>query len=223
MVGFVLRRRFARPALSQAATILLLYSAPHFAPAGCITYDLIDYQVDLNGQQQQNGWTISGTITTDGALGDLHIDDILAWSWSATPPTGPPAISESWSHSDGFYTGLLFEVDGLFATAQSLSIPGDGDGLKIGDNNGSGDVFLSWLNVNGDRDIVYQGKMGAEDGFGWYTRPSNAIWQNDYQIATLAPGSNGAVPEPSSIIIWSGLATVAVFLRFHRRMHWMPG
>jgi hypothetical protein len=196
VVGFVLRRCFARAALFQAAAILLIYSSPHLARADII-YNLIDYPAD------QNGWSISGTITTDGMTGYLTSNDILAWTWTATD--GTSTISRS-------SPGSLFEVVGLLATPQSLSIPDEDDKLKIGNNDSGGNVFLLWQNVDGSHDVIYQGQMGPEAGFGWFTRPSNAIWQNDYQIANLTPGSSSAVPEPSSIIIWSGLASLGILI-----------
>lgn len=206
MVGFILRRSFARTALLTAAAVVALFSSPDLAHSGYITYDLVDYQ-----PAELGGWTVTGWIETNGTLGSLTKDEIVAWYWSATPGTDT-ADTVYASSSD---TGLFFEVQGLYATATSLSIPlGDdnvGDLLKIG-TVGNG-AFLLWEN-NDSTDITYQGHMNLGEQFAWTTT-------TEQPIATLEPGSGGAVPEPSSIMIWSGLASVAVFCRHLRRMRSM--
>ncbi len=61
-----------------AMTLFTLLTLPPAVLAGSITYDL-----EIN-PYLTNGWTLSGTITTDGALGPLQSPDILSWSWTAT-------------------------------------------------------------------------------------------------------------------------------------------
>ena len=45
--------------------------------AGSITYSLIDY-----GNYHENGYTLHGSITTDGKMGQLSPTDITAWNIS---------------------------------------------------------------------------------------------------------------------------------------------
>ena len=48
------------------------------ARAVSLTYDLIDYAAN------QNGWTLSGSITTDGIFGSPAPSDIVSWNWIVT-------------------------------------------------------------------------------------------------------------------------------------------
>jgi hypothetical protein len=43
-----------------------------------ITYNLVDYS------SLENGWTLSGTITTDGTIGALAASDITSWTFTIT-------------------------------------------------------------------------------------------------------------------------------------------
>lgn len=52
------------------------------ASAGSITYDLVNYP------DVQDGNTLSGTITTDGAIGNLQMSDITAWSVTISQGAG---------------------------------------------------------------------------------------------------------------------------------------
>ena len=66
--------------LATAAIAILL--VPHLSQAGQITYLIQNYAAD------QNGSTLSGSVTTDGNLGTLTSADIVAWTWTVTPPVG---------------------------------------------------------------------------------------------------------------------------------------
>jgi len=56
-----------------AATLCLLLAVPG-TRAGQIIYDIRNYPLD------QQGHTVSGTITTDGLIGQLAASDIKSWS-----------------------------------------------------------------------------------------------------------------------------------------------
>jgi len=56
------------------ATLCLLLVVPPTTRAGQIIYDIQNYPAD------QNGHTVSGTITTDGITGQLAQADILSWT-----------------------------------------------------------------------------------------------------------------------------------------------
>ena len=62
----------------RAMTLFTLLTLPQAVLAGSITYDIVNYP-DL-----QNGWTLSGTITTDATMGPITQLDITSWTWSIT-------------------------------------------------------------------------------------------------------------------------------------------
>ena len=66
------------------ATSLLLITAVSYsgAQAGSITYQINDYPA------VENGFKISGSITTDGTIGALSQSDITAWTWTLSDSTG---------------------------------------------------------------------------------------------------------------------------------------
>ena len=62
----------------QVAMLLTLLTLPPavLANASHITYSI------LNSPELQNGWTLSGTITTDGTIGQIQGSNILSWTWT---------------------------------------------------------------------------------------------------------------------------------------------
>jgi hypothetical protein len=75
-----------RLALTVAAAVAWLSCATAFAEP--ITYNIVNYPLD------QNEWTLSGSITTDGTmgnetLGSLNAANIIAWSYTITNPSLP--------------------------------------------------------------------------------------------------------------------------------------
>jgi hypothetical protein len=57
--------------------LFTLLTLPQAVMAGSVTYNLVSYP-DL-----QNGWTLSGTIATEGTTaGTIQPPNITSWSWS---------------------------------------------------------------------------------------------------------------------------------------------
>jgi len=54
----------------------------------------IVYQIQIYADLQ-NGYTLSGTITTDGTIGTLTSADVTAWSFSVSGPTDYAGTSQS--------------------------------------------------------------------------------------------------------------------------------
>ena len=77
-----------RHCISVVTTIVLIVSA-NIAEAGAITYAIENYPAD------QEGYTFSGTITTDGVIGGLASSDIVSWSWTISYPGEPPVTFSS--------------------------------------------------------------------------------------------------------------------------------
>ena len=67
-----------RTALAVALGLFLavLVAAVSNAWANDITYSIDNYPAD------QNGWTITGTITTDGTIGPLVSNNVISWAWT---------------------------------------------------------------------------------------------------------------------------------------------
>ena len=203
MVGFVLRRFSARAAICTAAVMALLCSSPRLATADII-YKLLDYpaeQIDHEGDP----WSISGTIVTYDMTGFLSGSDIKSWYWTATNLTTLEEV-----HADssvGLPEPDYFSADGL-----SLTIPDDGGSLKLANETASGElIYLSWKNPGAE--VTYEAQLLSAETTDWSTTPASEI------IAIRAPGSGSVVPEPSSILIWSGLVSVGAFFgqRANRR------
>ena len=90
------------------AALATLFVVPHIAEAGLITYSIQNYPAD------QEGSTLSGSITTDGNLGILTATDIISWTWTISHPD-LPSVTESGS--------AVFLIQGLIATGQDLVSP----------------------------------------------------------------------------------------------------
>ena len=84
-----------------AASLIVLLAFPLLCDAGTITYSIQNYPSD------QNQASLSGTITTDGTIGDLAASDILSWSWTITPIGGAPYTLSSSDAGDTNVDGSL--------------------------------------------------------------------------------------------------------------------
>jgi hypothetical protein len=96
--------------LALFALLSLILSLCPFASlrAGPITYDLNNYP------DQQNGWTLSGTITTDGTIGTLTYNNIMAWNFTETKGTTVYGLSSTQRNH--------FIIDHLTATSTQLTL-----------------------------------------------------------------------------------------------------
>ena len=103
------------------AESFLTFGCGDDSEGGSITYHIENYAV------LQNGYTLSGTITTDGMIGTLTDADITAWSFSVTGPTSYPIdVPQS--------PGATVVVVNLTATA---SAPHIGPSRPIGPTRGN--------------------------------------------------------------------------------------
>lgn len=90
----------------------------YVAQASETTYYLVSYPT------AQGGYALTGTITTDGTLGNLSSSNIISWSWQA---------GGIWSGSSANPAGQAF-IDGtVFATSGSIYLPSGSAGI-IGPN-----------------------------------------------------------------------------------------
>ena len=180
-------RRSALAAAYLSVAVFLLASVSN-ACAVTITYDLVNYPSD------QNGWTLSGFITTDGTIGAITRADILSWSFTATGPyVASPIFGRS--SDEGSNDGPV----GVVATPQSLILDGAELGLVDPSSNsppGSTGV-LDWEN-NITWPLTEYSLDSNSTGYAWYSdeTPSSSFALNGYKIATTQP-----TPEPSTLAL----------------------
>jgi hypothetical protein len=171
-----MRRAKMRSILAALAVLTLaILAGGTSARAGNITYNIVDDPVD------QNGYNLSGTIVTDGTIGELGSYDIISWQFTITGPGGP----FSNSNNSTLISGLESTTSGdLIATG----IVG-----FYGPFFGSPEVF--WEPMND----WYFGSNNGNHLWNAYP-PTGFPATQGWTIATAA-----AVPEPSSLIL-AGMA-----------------
>lgn len=165
---------------------------PGQATAAPITYNLVNDAVD------QNGWTLGGTITTDGALGSINTGDITSWTLSFSKG----ATTDTFSSADP--GAAVFADNIITATATAFTVNVNNGQIDFADNQGN--TQLDW-GYNQYLAFVNSGYLWSVAPVGY---PANGIWT----IAT-APATT-PVPEPSSLLLLPGLVGLAAYARFRR-------
>jgi VCBS repeat-containing protein len=164
--------------------IALLFAIPHSLEAGQITYTIQNYPAD------QNGASLAGTITTDGAIGNLAIADILSWSWTITPAGGTATtVSSSDALTSAFFVGSVV------ASQTSITIAGNANNaFALLQRDASGDVFND---LEYDRFVGgVQQYIGQLTGDVWATMNPVMGSTDPWVIAEVS-----TVPEPSSLCL----------------------
>jgi hypothetical protein len=195
------------------------------AHAGPITYDIQSYL------SQQNGFSLSGTITTDGTLGSLTAADITDWTYTIT--MGNITVTNSLAAAGPGGTG---STGILTATPTSLTLPIPTTAtaamfqnlLSLGLDNDPNASSLQWrvaipvpaLSLAGGD--TYFGVLGGPAAqIAWNENtPDNTLplpTAGDPFIIATVPAA--AVPEPGSItLMLAGIGgLVGARLTRHRR------
>jgi len=184
-----------------AMTLLILLAIPKAALSGSITYDFQDYSAD------ENGATLSGSITTDGQLGALAPSDILSWTLTITGatvvvnghPVDVPPITASATKVDG--NTIAFKAN-LVATPAQLSIaPGGSLGIGAAGVAGAaeGTVILQYDRTSGQ--IPYY--SSEYEPFSPHV-PFVVPWDTESpMMGGTDPWIVAAVPESSSLYLLS--------------------
>jgi len=196
-----------------AAAALLAVCLPQASRASMI-YDIVDYP------GLENGWTLSGTITTDGTIGTLSASDITAWSWTLTNG----ATTDNWN--SGVTGGLhaYTQVDGgLTATATELEMGTPGQNQSFG-------LVLGFEGGPGTGGQLIWGRAGADD----FGDPANDTYEGYFKgnflfddnvlnppgltltgstnwVIAEVPSQSSAAPEPGTVALFVlGVAGIAV-------------
>jgi hypothetical protein len=192
--------------------ILLLASlslALTFCPTtrgASITYILQSYP------SQQNGFTLSGSITTDGVIGVLQSTDIKAWSYSIYSG-GTLLDSESSDRSDF----PAFTV-GLTATGTSLTLPVPMSGS---------DYALEFEPVFDDRGLFWgRDTSSNQDTYRVFVDGAAELWgTTSSPVGSLSLGGTNwiiaTIPEPGSLslaLLGSACLAVVQWTRRRRRV-----
>jgi hypothetical protein len=181
--------------MNRALLLALLSLFVSFSPnattkAGSIVYEIQNYAA------LQNGYTLSGTITTDGTIGTLTSADITAWSFSVTGPSSYGSSSLS--------PGAGTQVNGVTATAAAITMAPSAPDSDFGSlqffsdsppvlNYGRADAN----DGNGDRYSSLSFPTQAWITFGGYP-PGLQLGGSTWIIATA---NVSAVPEPSTLTL----------------------
>ncbi len=184
----------------RAMMLFTLLSIPQAVMAGSMTYDIVNYPAD------QNGWTLSGTITTDGKTGDLAPTDILSWTWTITTGGFPFPIAFTASSSDAT-AGI--GATNLEATTTDIEAPIGGElDLQAYPN------YLVYNRLPGFQQTYYTEIYTGGRPILYYT------W------STINPSMGGtdpwviaSVPEPSSLyLLGFGAVCGSVYVMGHKVM-----
>jgi hypothetical protein len=212
-VSHTMNRALLLASLSLFLTVCLAAESM----GGPITYNIESYAA------LQNGYTLSGTITTDGTIGTLARANVTSWSFSVTGPTSYQLTSLTPTAG--------FVLDNLTATATSLTLaPPTADQESLLSFQG-GSFGSTITNLGYDRNPVNPGEggpatdayssfngTGAASGISWRdvvdNPPGLQLGGSTWVIATV---TGSAVPEPSTLTLaLLGMACLAVAQRTMR-------
>ena len=168
------------------AGLLFLAMASNRASAG-LTYSLTNFA------GLQNGWTVSGSITTDGTIGSLLQSNITSWNYTAT--NGVSTFTGASTTSGAFINSFRL----IGATSTSFYVQGQtGAFMLVADANYSN--LINWdYNLN-----TYNGQAPAPSNK-WNSNPSGQYVDNKWSIASRP----GPVPEIDPATGGSALSIVA--------------
>ena len=164
-----------------------------------ITYNLVDYPLD------QGGHHLSGTITTDGTIGDLGVDPFPAGYYNFRPQFGGHITGATTQiDNDPVYTVPINDILNAFAEVvatptQILLEPGNASAFTLDYNVPSVGVWgIQWENTG-----LFSGSDQATNATVWQTTsfPTSAghiAANSPWVIATVA------VPEPTTLALFAG-------------------
>jgi len=208
--------------------VAAIFAGAREVQAGNITYNLSSPDMIWPGYQ---GFVMSGTITTDGKIGELSSEDIVAWSWTLS---GHWTLRDRYGHADSTIPGAtatIFTGDGtpgVFATETQIVAEyptateafvsiGTGHGIQFDCPDGTSLVYQA---DHGNFPVNYpftQSITALLFDLGPYRSPAQGL----YSFPTDDPFVIAeAVPEPASlgVLAVGGLALIARQRRWTRKV-----
>jgi hypothetical protein len=158
--------------------------------AASVIYFVVNYPA------LQNGYTVTGSITTNGATGTaLGPADIKSWDITISKPGVTPVTLKPTNSND---------ITSIFAaTTQSITVPGIADTFGFSQPSSSSNIVWTFSTPSS---MIYKSNINGAEAWSSSSLPPTA------PIAT--------VPEPSSAVLAS-TGAVAAFLAYgwsrHRR------
>jgi hypothetical protein len=153
-------------------------------------YNLVDYPAD------QNGYTLSGYIVTDGKIGTLSSSNIKSWSFSINNGIYPP-----FSYNGG--NGVKeFEYSSVIATTTQILLPSAATDppsyiqLEVPFSS----IVLEWDNYTPDPLYLCQVGLSPSEGGGVI----DAWWKWNPQMGGTNPwviAQTSDVPEPHTLVL----------------------
>ena len=197
----------------QAVMLFTLLTLPPAVLAGSTTYNI------LNHPDYQDGWTLSGTITTDGTIGLLQSSDITSWTWTVTKP----GSSQTYRSTE---PSALTNADGLTATSGGLLIltrtTSYTSEILLNTNHGGINDGYGYIGGGATAAPTYYTGAGGVLQSGLYAfywseeDPPNpvSVPQEEFTFA-----STTAVPEPSTLyLLGFGAVCGSVYVMGHKVM-----
>ena len=161
-MNYNLSDRFVLIAATCSAIALVSTMTPPAANAAII------YRI-VNNPAVQNGYTLSGTITTDGKTGTIYASNVLAWSFLESNGVNTYSANSSQPGSTpGMYAG------GIVATSDYLALP----------SSTVSDTYGFWL-AGATTLVQWTGSTLQDGAFGSASRANGSwIWWHDYITTT---------------------------------------
>ena len=178
LIALISRRYLRRIGLLVA--IALSVSLCSIGHAQDITYNLMDYPAD------ENGYSLSGFITTDGTIGILTTYDIQTFGFNMYASNGSLVCSETGTGEAVFRGGSGFGATILDATSTQLLLPSNYSLTLSGGNS----EYLGWANNYPAQSLYFGG------GSYWFNTNPQMNGEQPWVIAQTAP-----VPEPSTFVL----------------------
>src|ERR1035438_2371446 len=161
-MNYNLSDRFVLIAATCSAIALVSTMTPPAANAAII------YRI-VNNPAVQNGYTLSGTITTDGKTGTIYASNVLAWSFLESNGVNTYSANSSQPGSTpGMYAG------GIVATSDYLALP----------SSTVSDTYGFWL-AGATTLVQWTGSTLQDGAFGSASRANGSwIWWHDLITTT---------------------------------------